>query len=216
MESKKLFVGNLARRIDQDDLLNVFGRYGKIIECAKFHESYGFVRYDRVEDASVALHATQGTSLKNRPMKVEFAQSDTLPEKPLSSPPRQISASGRKNCVNRILRFQTDNAHSKPRTRKSMEKSIQKIQISKYCVLLNTSCDLTTPPSSPSTTTSTTVSSSLPMSPASSLSCCSSNSFYQFTDWSPNDNNSLYPIWNFVMFPELALKPEELSSYILY
>ncbi|CAF1246263.1 unnamed protein product, partial [Didymodactylos carnosus] len=117
--------------------------------------------------------------------------------------------------ANRVLRFQTGNALSKT-GKKPIQKPKQKIHICKCCVTFNSSSwSPTTPPLSPSTATSTTVLSSSMISPASSLSCCSSNSFYLFTDScssSPTDNNSLYPIWNFVMFPEVALKPEELST----
>lgn len=73
MDDHKLFVGNMAARITQRDLWRFFSPYGPIDECAKFHESYAFVRFVNAEDAQRAREQTHGAMLKGRKLKVEFA-----------------------------------------------------------------------------------------------------------------------------------------------
>lgn len=77
MADRKLFIGNLVRRITQDDLWVMYSTYGPLEECAKFHESFGFVRFLHAEDARQALKATHGITLKGRCIKVEFAATTT-------------------------------------------------------------------------------------------------------------------------------------------
>jgi len=73
MDDHKLFVGNMAARITQRDLWRFFSPYGLIDECAKFHESYAFVRFVHADDAQRARRETHGAILKGRKLKVEFA-----------------------------------------------------------------------------------------------------------------------------------------------
>lgn len=73
MADRKLFIGNLVRRITQEDLWVMYSTFGPLEECAKFHESFGFVRFQHAEDARQALKATHGITLKGRCIKVEFA-----------------------------------------------------------------------------------------------------------------------------------------------
>lgn len=73
MDEHKLFVGNMAARITQRDLWRFFSPYGLIDECAKFHESYAFVRFVHADDAQRARQETHGALLKGRKLKVEFA-----------------------------------------------------------------------------------------------------------------------------------------------
>ena len=73
MDEHKLFVGNMAARITQRDLWRFFSSYGPIDECAKFHESYAFVRFVFADDARRARQETHGATFKGRTLKVEFA-----------------------------------------------------------------------------------------------------------------------------------------------
>ncbi|CAF0739135.1 unnamed protein product [Rotaria sp. Silwood1] len=73
MDNHKLFVGNMAARITQRDLWRFFSSYGLIDECAKFHESYAFIRFVHADDAQRARQETHGAMLKGRKLKVEFA-----------------------------------------------------------------------------------------------------------------------------------------------
>ena len=77
MADRKLFIGNLVRRITQDDLWVMYSAFGPLEECAKFHESFGFVRFLHAEDARQALEATHSITLKGRCIKVEFAATTT-------------------------------------------------------------------------------------------------------------------------------------------
>ncbi|CAF2708653.1 unnamed protein product [Rotaria sp. Silwood2] len=77
MADRKLFIGNLVRRITQEDLWVMYSTFGPLEECAKFHESFGFVRFLHAEDARQALKATHGITLKGRCIKVEFAATTT-------------------------------------------------------------------------------------------------------------------------------------------
>ena len=77
MADRKLFIGNLVRRITQEDLWVMYSTFGPLEECAKFHESFGFVRFQHAEDARQALKATHGITLKGRCIKVEFAATTT-------------------------------------------------------------------------------------------------------------------------------------------
>jgi RNA recognition motif-containing protein len=77
MADRKLFIGNLVRRITQDDLWVMYSTFGPLEECAKFHESFGFVRFLHAEDARQALDATHGITMKGRCIKVEFAATTT-------------------------------------------------------------------------------------------------------------------------------------------
>ena len=77
MADRKLFIGNLVRRITQEDLWIMYSTFGPLEECAKFHESFGFVRFLHADDARQALDATHGITLKGRCIKVEFAATTT-------------------------------------------------------------------------------------------------------------------------------------------
>jgi len=55
----------------------MYSTFGPLEECAKFHESFGFVRFLHAEDARQALDATHGITVKGRCIKVEFAATTT-------------------------------------------------------------------------------------------------------------------------------------------
>lgn len=75
----------MAARITQRDLWRFFSPYGLIDECAKFHESYAFVRFVHAEDAQQARRETHGALLKGRKLKVEFAATTNKTNSPSSS-----------------------------------------------------------------------------------------------------------------------------------
>ena len=95
MADRKLFVGNLVRRIIQDDLWDLYARYGPLEECAKFHESFGFVRFVYAEDARHALDDTRHTILKGRPIKVEYAAATTACRPAHPTCPNQRCSNGK-------------------------------------------------------------------------------------------------------------------------
>ena len=107
MADRKLFVGNLVRRIIQDDLWELYARYGPLEECAKFHESFGFVRFVYAEDARHALDDTRHKILKGRPIKVEYAAATNACRSVQPTCPNQRCSNGktvhwpepRKSCL---------------------------------------------------------------------------------------------------------------------
>ena len=90
MDDHKLFVGNMAARITQRDLWRFFSPYGLIDECAKFHESYAFVRFVSANDAQRARRETHGALLKGRKLKVEFAATMNKSNPALGHPPSNL------------------------------------------------------------------------------------------------------------------------------
>lgn len=90
MDEHKLFVGNMAARITQRDLWRFFSPYGLIDECAKFHESYAFVRFVHADDAQRARQQTHGAILKGRKLKVEFAATANKTDPSSSNPQRYV------------------------------------------------------------------------------------------------------------------------------
>ena len=67
-----LFIGNLDVAVDEDQLLQIFMRFGKIIACIKRWPNFGFVKFDREEDACRCFMLINGHKIKGRPMRLEF------------------------------------------------------------------------------------------------------------------------------------------------
>jgi hypothetical protein len=55
--AKRLHIGNLDDTVRRCDIEDVFGKYGRIVDCwmASYPPFYGFVVFDRAEDAQKAL-----------------------------------------------------------------------------------------------------------------------------------------------------------------
>lgn len=72
-----LFVGNLSVFCSENDLENVFSRYGTILEIrmAKSedktkHLSYGFVKFANVASAQIAMHDLNNSIICGRPLRI--------------------------------------------------------------------------------------------------------------------------------------------------
>ena len=77
---KKLYVGNLAWGVTDDDLRNAFGEYGNVSDAVVITDretgrsrGFGFVTLD--DGADQAIEALNGQDLQGRPMRVNEAQS---------------------------------------------------------------------------------------------------------------------------------------------
>lgn len=103
MADRKLFIGNLVRRITQDDLWVMYSTFGPLEECAKFHESFGFVRFLHAEDARQALEATHGITLKGRCIKVEFAATTTSWRSANNSSCNDCRSAGKNNFIRPLI-----------------------------------------------------------------------------------------------------------------
>ena len=77
---KKLYVGNLAWGVSDDDLQNVFSEYGSVASAVVITDretgrsrGFGFVELE--DGADQAIEALNGQDLQGRPMRVNEAQS---------------------------------------------------------------------------------------------------------------------------------------------
>ena len=77
---KKLYVGNLAWGVSDDDLQNVFSEFGSVASAVVITDretgrsrGFGFVELE--DGADQAIEALNGQDLQGRPMRVNEAQS---------------------------------------------------------------------------------------------------------------------------------------------
>ena len=69
----KLFVGNVSAKATEDDLKEAFEKYGKVVQHA-IVRSYGFVHYEKQEDAEKAIKELDDTEFKGSVIKVELSK----------------------------------------------------------------------------------------------------------------------------------------------
>ncbi len=82
--SKKIYVGNLSYKVDEDALREVFSKIGEV-ESAKIitdfatgrSKGFGFVEMTSDEDVEKAISALNGTTLMDRPLIVNEARPQT-------------------------------------------------------------------------------------------------------------------------------------------
>lgn len=65
----KLFVGNISESCSEDDLKGAFEKYGNIVEHA-IVRNYGFVHFEKKEDADNAIKELHETELKGNVIRV--------------------------------------------------------------------------------------------------------------------------------------------------
>ncbi len=77
---KKLYVGNLAWGVSDDDLQNIFSEYGSVASAVVITDretgrsrGFGFVELE--DGAEQAIEALNGQDLQGRPLRVNEAQS---------------------------------------------------------------------------------------------------------------------------------------------
>ena len=77
---KKLFVGNLAWGVTDEDLKNLFSEYGNVASAVVISDretgrsrGFGFVELE--DGADTAIEALDGQDLQGRPLRVNEAQS---------------------------------------------------------------------------------------------------------------------------------------------
>lgn len=75
MESRKLYVGNLKYSVTEEELRELFSRYGDVKNVRIIqNKGFGFVEFDTLEEAEKAKNATNGTVFEGRAMRVEDAK----------------------------------------------------------------------------------------------------------------------------------------------
>lgn len=70
--SKTLFVGNLHASLEENDLLEIFKPFGRIVECCKRWCHYGFIQFATEDEAKLAFGNLNGSKVRGRPMRIEF------------------------------------------------------------------------------------------------------------------------------------------------
>jgi len=68
----RLFVGRIGYEVRQRDIEELFGRYGKIVNCS-LKTNYGFVEFEDPRDAKEAVHQLNGHRLLDSPLVFEFS-----------------------------------------------------------------------------------------------------------------------------------------------
>src|SRR5260370_19549136 len=84
----KLYVGNLAYAVTQEDLAELFGQAGKVesavVVTDKFSgqsRGFGFVEMVEAADAATAIQTLNDTDLKGRRIKIDSARRSTRPSR---------------------------------------------------------------------------------------------------------------------------------------
>lgn len=88
LDANNLIINYLPESTTQDDLYTMFEAFGKIDSCKLIRHrtlghslGYGFVKFEKHEDASNAIEALNGLMMKSKKLKVSFARPSTDPIK---------------------------------------------------------------------------------------------------------------------------------------
>lgn len=94
--AKKLFVGNLAYALTDDQLSQIFSAYGKVASVniikdrfSQRSKGFGFVEFETEEEATAAMQALDGSDQEGRKMVVKEATpraDDNRRESPVAAP----------------------------------------------------------------------------------------------------------------------------------
>jgi RNA recognition motif-containing protein len=84
-----IYVGNLSYEVTEDDLKQMFEEYGSIVKTIIIKDretgrskGFGFVEMNEQEDGKKAIQELDGTSVKDRNIKVNEARPRKEREKP--------------------------------------------------------------------------------------------------------------------------------------
>ena len=79
--SKKLYVGNLSYKVTEDDLKDLFGEFGTIIEVSVITDretgrprGFAFIEMDSDDDANKAVDSLNGKTIQDREIVVNEAR----------------------------------------------------------------------------------------------------------------------------------------------
>jgi RNA recognition motif-containing protein len=75
MQGSKLYVGNLSYSVTNEQLQEMFSKYGKVKQVNVIEgRGYGFVEMSSPSEAEKAKEALNGTDLEGRALKVDEAR----------------------------------------------------------------------------------------------------------------------------------------------
>lgn len=71
----RVCVGNLAASVEKDDLLEVFSKYGRILDVsiATSPARFAYVKFDELDSASDAVRSLHGTEIKGQRVHIEMS-----------------------------------------------------------------------------------------------------------------------------------------------
>ncbi|KAF5733912.1 flowering time control protein FPA isoform X1 [Tripterygium wilfordii] len=73
--SNNLWIGNLSTDVTDEDLMDLFGKFGALDSVTTYSSrSFAFLYFKRVEDAKAAKESLQGAVVRGNPVKIEFAR----------------------------------------------------------------------------------------------------------------------------------------------
>ena len=79
--SKKIYVGNISFKAQEDDLRNLFSQYGEVVDVKVITDrdtgrskGFGFIEMQDDEAGEAAISALNGTELLGRDLRVNEAQ----------------------------------------------------------------------------------------------------------------------------------------------
>jgi RNA recognition motif-containing protein len=79
--AKNIYVGNLAWGVTNEDLLELFGQHGKVLQAQVISDretgrsrGFGFVEMENDQEAENAIQALNGAMHNNRPLTVNVAK----------------------------------------------------------------------------------------------------------------------------------------------
>lgn len=81
-EGRRIYVGNLDYGTSDDTLYEIFAEYGEVVSCSQLVDredpsrkrGFGFVTFQRIDDANAAVENLDGLEVDGRQLKVNIAQ----------------------------------------------------------------------------------------------------------------------------------------------
>lgn len=80
-DPSKLYVGNLVYAVTEEELKEMFGQYGEVVECKLITDfrtgrskGFAFVKFSTVEDATRAMEQLNDQDLQGRKLFIKVAQ----------------------------------------------------------------------------------------------------------------------------------------------
>ena len=123
-----LFIGNLSQEAEPKDLETAFSVYGK----CKFNPKgkYGFMEFEKADDAEEAMNALQGTKFDGRAINISWSKkSEKYDPKKDGRPPRRDDDRGdrdRRTFDRRRRSDSQEDDHRKKRRERSRSRSHEK------------------------------------------------------------------------------------------
>jgi RNA recognition motif-containing protein len=98
MQGSKLYVGNLGYSTNKQELEDLFGEYGQVVEVRLIEgKGFGFVEMSNREEAEKAKEGLDGSDFKGFTLKVDEARPPRKRQGGAGRPPRGGARGGRRD-----------------------------------------------------------------------------------------------------------------------